>query len=193
MPNTTLRLPEAAQRQLLWTVLAINFAFFGVEIVAGLVSGSMGLTADSLDMLADALVYGLSLVAVGGTLARKRSIARGSGYLQLTLAVVGFGEVVRRFVAVEELPDVRTMILVSALALLANGLSLYLLQRSRSREVHLRASLIFTSNDVIINLGVIVAGILVSWLDSSLPDLLVGAIVFAIVSRGALRILRLAG
>ena len=44
------------QRKLLWTVLLINFAFFGIELSTGLISKSMGLVADSLDMLADAFV-----------------------------------------------------------------------------------------------------------------------------------------
>ena len=88
------------QRTLLWTVLAINAAFFVIEATTGLISGSMALVADSLDMLADALVYGLSLTAVGGTLTRKQTVARWSGYFQLTLAVVGFGEVLRRVFAI---------------------------------------------------------------------------------------------
>ena len=53
------------QRKLLWTVLAVNFAFFAVEMTTGLISGSMGLVADSLDMLADSFVYAISLFAVG--------------------------------------------------------------------------------------------------------------------------------
>ena len=69
---------------------------------------------------------------------------------------------------------------------------LYLLQRSKSQEVHMQATMIFTSNDVIINLGVIAAGLLVNWLNSGIPDLVIGAIVFTIVTRGAFRILRLA-
>ena len=56
----------------------------------------------------------------------------------------------------------------------------------------MKASLIFTSNDVIINLGVILAGLLVNWLSSSTPDLIVECIVLALVIQGALRILKLA-
>ena len=180
-----------AQRRMLWAVLRINATFFVLEITTGLISGSMALVADSLDMLADAFVYGLSLLAVGGTIVRKKTVAQWSGYLQLTLAVIGFVEVVRRVFGVDAQPDVRTMIIVSVLALIANAVSLYLLQRSKTREVHMRASMIFTSNDIVINLGVIAAGVLVSVLDSSVPDLVVGAIVFVIVARGAVRILRL--
>lgn len=180
------------QRNLLWTVLLINFAFFVIEVLFGLISGSMGLVADSLDMLADAIVYGLSLIAVGAALTRQQTIAKLSGYFQLSLAVLGLLEVVRRFIDREMLPDFRTMIVVSLLALVANGVCLYLLQRSKSQEVHMQATMIFTSNDVIINLGVITAGLLVNWLNSGIPDLVIGAIVFIIVTRGAFRILRLA-
>jgi Co/Zn/Cd efflux system component/copper chaperone CopZ len=185
--------PEAPQqRRLLWTVLLINFTFFVLEITTGFISRSMGLVADSLDMLADALVYSLSLLAVGASVVRKKNVARLSGYFQITLAVLGFIEVLRRFFGVEALPDFRIMIVVSVLALIANGVCLYLLQRSKDKEAHMQASMIFTSNDVIINLGVIVAGVLVLWLDSGVPDLVIGAVVFVVVSLGAVRILRLA-
>jgi Co/Zn/Cd efflux system component len=180
------------QKKLLWTVLAINFAFFIIEMTTGLISKSMGLVADSLDMLADSFVYAISLFAVGGTLIRKKQIAKVAGYFQITLAVIGFTEVLRRFFGAEELPNFSTMIVVSTFALIANGICLYILQKSKSKgEAHMKASMIFTSNDVIINLGIIIAGFLVNWLHSSKPDLIIGTIVFALVIRGALRILKL--
>lgn len=180
------------QRRLLWTVLLINFAFFIIEMSTGLISRSMGLVADSLDMLADAFVYGISLIAVGGSLQRKKQIAKWAGYAQLSLALLGFAEVLRRFFGDGALPESQTMILVSVLALIANGYCLYLLQQSRSKEeAHMQASMIFTSNDVIINLGVIVAGLLVLWLQSGWPDLLIGSLVFVLVLQGAVRMLKL--
>jgi len=180
------------QRKLLWIVLSINFLFFLIEITTGLISKSIGLVADSLDMLADSFVYGLSLFAVGGTLIRKKRIARLAGYFQITLAIIGFVEVLRRFFGTEDLPDFKTMIWISVFALIANGICLYLLQKSKSKEqAHMKASMIFTSNDVIINLGVITAGFLVNWLNSNKPDLIIGTIVFILVIQGALRILKL--
>ena len=180
------------QRKLLWTVLAINFAFFVIEMTTGLFSKSMGLVADSLDMLADSFVYGISLFAVGGTLIKKKRIAKLAGYFQITLAVLGFSEVIRRFLGEEKLPDFSTMIIVSIFALIANGICLYLMYKSKSKkEAHMQASMIFTSNDLIINLGVISAGLLVNWLNSSKPDLIIGTIVFILVIQGAFRILKL--
>ena len=183
---------KADQRKLLWSVLAINFVFFLIEMTTGLISRSMGLVADSLDMLADSFVYGISLFAVGGTLTRKKRIAKLAGYFQITLAIIGFVEVLRRFFGAEKLPDFSTMIIVSIFALVANGICLYILQKSKSKEeAHMKASMIFTSNDVIINFGVIVAGVLVNWLNSSKPDLIIGTIVFILVIQGAFRILKL--
>ena len=183
---------DAEQRKLLWIVLVINFAFFIIEMSTGLISRSMGLVADSLDMLADSFVYGISLFAVGGTVVKKKRIARIAGYFQITLAILGFLEVLRRFFGNEQLPDFSTMIVISILALIANSICLYILQKSKSKEeAHMKASMIFTSNDVIINLGVIVAGVLVNWLNSSTPDLIIGSIVFALVIQGAFRILKL--
>lgn len=80
--------------------------------------------ADSLDMLADSFVYGLSLWAVGSTVLRKKKVARLSGYFQLTLALLGIFEVVRRFIGFEAMPDYRIMIGVSILALIANAICL---------------------------------------------------------------------
>ena len=180
------------ERKLLWTVLGINFAFFVIEMTTGLISKSMGLVADSLDMLADSFVYGISLFAVGGTIIKKKRIAKLAGYFQITLAIIGFVEILRRFFENEKLPDFTTMIIVSIFALIANGICLYLMQQSKSKEeAHMKASMIFTSNDVIINLGVIIAGLLVNWLNSGKPDLIIGTIVFALVIQGAFRILKL--
>jgi Co/Zn/Cd efflux system component len=181
------------EKQLLWTVLLINLGFFVLESVTGLIAASMGLIADSLDMLADSLVYGLSLYAVGRTVHAKKNVAKLSGYFQLILAVVGFVEVIRRFILVEKPPDYTIMIVISILALIGNGICLYLLQQSTNKEAHIKASLIFTSNDVIVNLGVILAGGLVYLLDSNKPDLMIGTLVFLLVMRGARRILKLSG
>lgn len=179
------------QRTALWWVLGINFSFFAIEMLAGWLAHSMGLVADSLDMLADSMVYGLSLFAVGAAVASKKRIAKLSGYFQMGLALLGFAEVLRRFLTDSETPLFGWMILIAAFAMLANIASLLIITKAKSSEAHMQASAIFTSNDIIVNGGVILAGTLVYALDSRWPDLLVGAIVFAFVMKGALKILKL--
>lgn len=179
-------------RRLLLTVLIINIFFFGLEVLAGILADSMGLVADALDMLADALVYGLALYAVGRVVSTQKKVARISGYMQLVLAAVGLVEVVRRFLLGEAMPDFGLMVGVSLLALVGNSICLYLLRREKSEKVHLQASEIFTANDVVVNLGVMLAGGLVYLFRSPWPDLLIGLAIFVVVARGAFRILNLA-
>ena len=180
------------QKKLLWIVLTINFTFFITEMTTGIISKSIGLVADSLDMLADSVVYGISLFAVGRTSVKKKQIAKLAGYFQITLAIIGFTEVVRRFLGDDRIPDFLTMIIISIFSLIANGICLYILQKSKSKEqAHMKASLIFTSNDVIINFGVIIAALLVNLSNSNKPDLAIGTIVFILVIKGAFRIIKL--
>jgi len=177
------------ERNALIIAFVINAGFFVGELTVGLISRSMGLIADALDMGADASVYALSLAAVGTTALRKKRLARSSGYVQIGLASVGLVEVVRRFLADNEPPDPTSMIVMSLLALAGNIVTLVVLQRVRSNEAHLQASWIFTANDIKVNALVIAAAVGVALTDSGIPDLIAGAVIFIVVANGARRIL----
>lgn len=177
------------ERQTLRIVLGINAAMFLFEIVLGWLAQSTGLIADSLDMLADALVYAISLYAVGRAASLQDRAARLSGILQMGLAMLVLADVLRRFLYGSE-PVSMLMMGVGAVALVANSICLLLIARHRDGGVHMRASLIFSANDVIANLGVIVAGILVWWLDSRYPDLIIGTAIALLALYGGIRILR---
>lgn len=177
--------------RVLWTLLAINFAMFLVEIGIGFYAESTGLVADSFDMLADAIVYGMSLYAVGRPHLIQQRAAYLSGWFQLLLATGAIMEVIRRFLFGSE-PNSILMMGISTLALAANISCLVLLMRHRKGAVHMRASWIFSTNDVIANLGVILAGLLVYLFHSPWPDLVIGVVIAVIVGCGAISILRLA-
>ncbi|WP_301391217.1 cation transporter, partial [Thalassolituus sp. UBA2107] len=151
---------------------------------------STGLIADSLDMFADAAVYGVALYAVGRSTRLKLRSAHFSGWLQLMLAFGALSEVVRRFMFGSE-PASVLMMSMGLAALAANVLCLVLIAKSRNRGAHMKASWIFSANDVIANLGVILAGGLVAWTGSRYPDLVIGLIIGVVVLNGARRILQL--
>jgi Co/Zn/Cd efflux system component len=161
---------------------------FVAEIITGIIAESTGLIADSLDMLSDAAVYALSLYAVGKAPYIKIRAATMSGVFQIVLALGVAVEIIRRLFLGSE-PEPLYMIAVSIIALLANVLCLALISKHRDGEVHMRASWIFSKNDVIANIGVILAGILVHVLDSRMPDLLIGIIIVFVVFKGGLTIL----
>jgi Co/Zn/Cd efflux system component len=180
------------QLKMLWTVLLINATVFVVEIIFGIIGQSMGLLSDALDELSDAAVYGLSIYAISGSIVTKKRVARMSGVLQVILAIAGFYEIIERFFVKGPLPNVQFILMLSVVALIGNVASLIVLTRSKSEEVHIKSSQIFTSNDVIANIGVMIAGVLVCLTQSRLPDLMIGSIVFGLVLRGAFRIFKLA-
>ena len=177
------------ERRTLIAVLAINATMFLVEFIAGLWSQSTGLTADSLDMLADAGVYGISLYAIGRAIAIKQRAAFYSGVVQITLGLGVLVEVFRKLLIGSE-PMSGVILIVAGIALLANSVCVVLLAKHRNGEVHLQASWIFTTNDVIANAGVMLSGFFVWLLDSRYPDLIVGLVISLIVIRGGVRIVR---
>lgn len=181
---------EAQERKVLIWLLALNGMMFFVEIVAGWLAQSAGLIADALDMFADAAVYGVALYAVGKLAQHKLSAAKLAGVIELFLAA---GAIWRSgyqiYVGAE--PEVNTMIWISLLALAVNVTCLYLISQRKNDGVHMRASYIFSANDVLANIGVIVAGVLVAWLSSPIPDWVIGLAIGFLVLSGAIRILRL--
>lgn len=180
---------NSRERKTLSIVLGINAFMFVFELVLGLVAESTGLIADSLDMFADASVYTISLLAVGKSSGEKAGAARLSGIIQIVLALLVVGDVIRRSLLGSE-PVSSLMMGVGFVALIANAICLSLISRHRDGGVHMRASLIFSKSDVIANAGVILSGALVLALDSRFPDLLIGLAIAAIVLRGGVQILR---
>jgi Co/Zn/Cd efflux system component len=176
------------QARILLMVLGINAAMFVAEFIAGVIAQSTGLIADSLDMLADAAVYCVSLYAVGRSASLKNRAAMLSGVLQILLAVGVAGEILRRTISGSE-PEPILMISVSLIALVANVICLALIAKQRNGEVHMRASWVFSKNDVIANVSVIAAGVLVLLLDAHWPDLIIGALIVFVVLRGGISIL----
>ena len=174
---------------LIW-LLMINAIMFVIELTVGLISQSAGLIADSLDMFADAAVYGIALYAVGKSSQLKHRAAHISGWLQVVLALGVLGEVARRFIFGSE-PISALMIGFGVIALIANVWCLMLIFKSKDSGSHMKASWIFSANDVIANAGVIMAGFLVAVTGSAYPDLIIGFIIAIIVLNGARRILQL--
>lgn len=179
---------DGLEQRTLVTLLTINGVMFVAEVIVGWIAESTALLADSLDMLADATVYGIALYAASRSGGTQRTAARVSGVLQIALGLGVLVGVMRRAVFGSE-PTSHLMIGAGAVALAANLVCLRLISKHRDGGAHMRASWIFSKNDVIANTGVIVAGLLVMVLGSHVPDLVVGSIVVVVVVRGGVQIL----
>ena len=180
---------DKSERRVLIALLLINGIMFFAELGIGWWAQSTALIADALDNLADAMVYGVGLYAVGRSLLVKANAAHISGILQVLLGLLVLVEIVRRIIVGSE-PVSTLMMGMGFIALIANITCLILMAKHREGEVHMRASWIFSMNDVIANLGVILAGGLVAWTGSRLPDLVIGLLVALVVIRGGVLILQ---
>ncbi|MBE91671.1 MAG: hypothetical protein CMF14_01935 [Idiomarina sp.] len=180
---------DKAQRRLLWTVLVLNGVMFFVEFITGWLAQSSGLIADSLDMLADTLVYAVSLYAVGKAIKYKANAAIFNGTLQTVLALMVLADVLQRLIFGSQ-PNANMMLWVAGLALVVNVLCFALLYSSRNGDINIRASWICSRNDMLMNTGVIASALLVAQLDMAWPDLLIATVIALIVLRSAIRIIR---
>ncbi|MGJ7042664.1 MULTISPECIES: cation transporter [Hyphomicrobiales] len=179
---------NASERTTLVWVLAINLLQVIVAGVVGVFADSTGLLGAALDNMGDAGVYAISLYAVGRTVVAKVRVARLSGILLIALGLALFVEVGRRFFVGAE-PIGLAMIITAFINAALNVICLKLLRSHRDQGVHLKASWIFTTNDMIANAGIVVSGAAVMFFASPYPDLVIGVLVAGIVLRGGWEIL----
>jgi cation diffusion facilitator family transporter len=179
---------QADQRRVLVTVLVINAVMFVAEFGAGVIAGSAALMADATDMLGDALVYAVSLYALARSNRWKAGAALFKGLFILAL---GIGVIVNVVIKIESgVPPSSTLMLAfGGIALIANLVCLRLLWRFRALDVNMASTFECSRNDVISNLGVLVAAVLVAWLASPWPDIVIGSAMALLFLRSALRVI----
>ena len=175
-------------RRVLIIVLMLNALMFVIEFAAGLVAQSASLMADSVDMLGDALVYGISLYALGrGIRWRAGAALLKGGFIML----LGLGVLVQIGIKIAYgVPPISSiMILCGSMALVANLSCLGLLWPYRSHDVNLSSTFECSRNDVIANIGVLAAAFAVRFTHSAWPDILVAAAIAFLFFRSALRVI----
>lgn len=177
------------QSSTLKIVLGINAVMFLVELTAGLMSGSLSLLADSLDMLGDALVYGFSLYVVARGARMKAMAALFKGGIMAAFAVFVFGQAVYK-ILFPHVPVFETIGAIGALALAANSLCLFLLWRHRADDINMRSVWLCSRNDIIANISVLFAALGVWLSGSGWPDIIVGLALAALFAQSSLSVLR---
>ena len=179
---------QADQRRVLLIVLLINAAMFVVEFGAGVAAGSTALMADAADMLGDAIVYGVSLFALSRSDRWKAGAAAFKGVFILLLALgIVVNVVVKLSTGVP--PSSTLMLIFGGTALIANLVCLSLLWRFRREDLNMSSTFECSRNDVISNVGVLIAAGAVAALSSPWPDILVGSAMAIIILRSAARVL----
>ena len=180
---------QAAQRRVLIAVLVINAAMFVIEFSAGLVAGSAALMADSVDMLGDAFVYVLSLYALQRSMTWKAGAALAKGGFILLFGLGVLWQIGVKLTSGVP-PSSSLMLIFGGVALAANLVCLRMLWRFRTQDVNMSSTFECSRNDVIANVGVLIAAGAVALSNSPWPDIIVASIIAFIFPRSALRVLR---
>lgn len=177
------------QSSTLKIVLGINAVMFMVELAAGLLSGSVSLVADSLDMLGDALVYGFSIYVIARGARMKAKAALFKGGIMAVFGLFVLGQAVYKIVF-PQVPVFEAIGVIGLLALAANGLCFALLWRHRADDINMSSVWLCSRNDIIANVSVLFAAAGVWLTHSGWPDILVGLALAALFLRSALFVLR---
>lgn len=161
--------------RVLWIALVVNAAMFGIEIAAGLRSGSVSLLADAIDFFGDAANYGVTLAVLSLGLAWR---ARAALLKAFSMLLFGFAVLGKALWAMNQgiPPEPITMGVVGALALAANLGVAGLLYAFRRGDANMRGVWLCTRNDAIGNVAVMLAALGVFGTGTAWPDLAVALV-----------------
>jgi len=186
--STELNALKLKQKSVLQWVLVLNALMFVLEFSFGMISHSSALLADSLDMLGDSMVYAFSLYVLNKN---SRWIAGASllkGTFMALFGVLVLGQAMYRLWA-GTLPESGTMGLVGALALAVNMICLILLYKHRSDDINMSSTWLCSRNDIIANVGVIGASVLVGATQSIWPDTIVAMAIAGLFLKSSMQVI----
>lgn len=173
----------------LWLVIGINAAMFGVEMAAGQLAGSMALQADALDFFADALTYGISLAVIGASVRIRSKAAMAKGFSLLLMGLWVLGSTLWH-IFVTGVPQAQIMGVIGFLALLANLTSVLVLMNYARGDANVRSVWLCSRNDMIGNIAVVIAAVLVWRTATPWPDLVVALAMSGLFLSSAYQIVR---
>ncbi|WP_031556263.1 cation transporter [Parvularcula oceani] len=176
------------QRRVLIAVLALNAVMFVLEFGAGVIANSAALMADAVDMFGDAFVYGLSLYALDRGFKWKAGAALAKGGLILLFGLGVLVEIGARITSGVP-PSSLLMLAFGGLALAVNLTCLSLLWRFRAQDVNMSSTFECSRNDVVANVGVLIAAVAVGFTGSAWPDIVIAVLIAAVFLRSAVRVI----
>lgn len=157
----------------LWVVFALNLGMFIIEFFFGLQARSSALMADSLDMFADAFVYGISLFVLNKGHFQQAKASMLKGGLMVALGLFVLAENIYKIIY-PVLPSAEIISTLGLLALIANVICVVLLLKYRDKSLNVKSAWICSRNDAFGNIAVIIAGLLVAKFSSQWPDIIIG-------------------
>lgn len=180
---------DPAYRRALWIVVGLNLGFGIIEMFGGFIAGSQALKADALDFLGDGSITFVGLLALAWSERSRAQVALVQG---LFLAALGVGVLLTAaWRALNALPpEAELMGGIGIAALAVNVTAALVLSRFREGDANVRAVWLFSRNDALANVAVIIAALMVFLLNSAWPDLIVAAVIAVLFLHSSTEIIR---
>lgn len=172
-------------------VLLINATMFLFEGVSGWLANSTSLMADALDMLGDALVYGMSLYVLAKSMQQQAKVALVKGGFMLLFGLFVLGDALYK-VFRPVMPDVQTMGIIGAIALVANLTCFFLLYSHKEDNLNMSSTWLCSRNDLFANGGVLIAAAAGYIYVSEWPDILMGTAIALLFLKSSWHVIRAA-
>ena len=180
---------DPAYRRALWIVILLNAGFGICELFGGFIADSQALKADSLDFIGDGSITLVGLLALSWSAQARARVALTQGIFLVALGVgvIGFA-LWRSLHAVP--PEADLMGGIGVIALMVNVSAALVLSRFREGASNVRAIWLFSRNDALANVAVIIAAGLVAWTGSAWPVLIVAGVIALLFLHSSLEIIR---
>lgn len=186
--DETLVVKSPGYRRALWTVVALNIGYGAVELAGGFLSNSQALKADALDFIGDGSITFIAILAIGWALVWRARAALLQGLFLLGMAVwIVFETVIRIFNQAVVEPGMMGAFALGALTV--NVVAVLPLLRYREGDANMRAVWLFSRNDAIGNVAVLIAAGLVAMTATPWPDLIVALMIAGIFLHSAWKIM----
>lgn len=183
---------QSNKRRILWIVLWVNLIVFGGQLTAAIFAHSTALLADSIDMIGDAIAYGISIYVISRGEVALAKAALCKGVIIALFATMVFIDALLKVFILETVPSSSLMLIFSLIGLCANGFCLWILTKDRNSDINMRSVWLCARNDIIGNISVLITAYLVYVFQSRWPDVIVGTILAIVLLHSAYNIIRLA-
>ena len=190
------RQPSSAFTHPLLIAMAITAAFTVIELLGGLLSGSLALMSDAGHMFTDTVALALSLVAIRiayrppteeqtfGFIRAEILAALANGVILVVITIVIVYEAVLRIIHPPAI-EAPLMLVVAIAGLVANAAGAYVLHDKSRTSLNVRGAFLHMMSDLLSSVAVIVAALLILFFDLKISDPVLSILIGAIILWGA--------
>lgn len=165
---------ETTPASRLWLALGLTGTFLIVEIIGGVITGSLALISDAMHMLTDAMALAIALLAI--RIGRRQAdLLRTYGYARFEITAAAFNamlllgvafyilyEAYKRLFETQEIASLG-MLAIAVVGLLVNLASMRLLTSHKDKSLNVKGAYLEVWADMLGSVGVI-AGAVIIWL-----------------------------